>query len=71
MRKKISLTNLSKKEMRETKAGAVELPEICITPNCSCACCYANSGGSSTSVNCSANHLTGLHSDCDPTQGTD
>lgn len=64
MRKKISMSNLTKKEMKDTKAGAVELPEYCKTPNCGCACCYANSGGSSTEVNCSANDLNGQYSDC-------
>ena len=63
MRKKISLTNLTNNEMKKTLAGA-DLNEICVTPDCYCACCYANNGGSSTSDNCSANHLGGLRSDC-------
>jgi len=62
MRKKINLLNLSKKEMKKT-TGGVEIPEVCVTPNCGCLCNYANCGGSSTSANCSANHVNGQYSD--------
>ncbi len=58
MRKKINLSSLTNLEMKNTKAG-YEIPEVCITPSCGCLCCYEGSGGSSSSVNCSANHLGG------------
>ncbi len=62
MRKKINLNNLTSSEMKNTKAG-YEIPEVCITPNCGCLCNYAECGGSSTSVNCSANHASGAMSE--------
>ncbi len=70
MREKINISQLTSKEMKETLAG-VDLKEICVTPNCFCACCYADTGGSTLEANCSANHINGWHSDCAPSGGGD
>ena len=57
---KLKLNKISKKEMVEIKGG-YDISGVCVTPSCSCCCFYANSGGSSTNTNCSANSASGLH----------
>lgn len=57
----IKLNNLAKnslanREMRDLKGGK----------SCQCSCCYAGSGGSSTTDNGNANATNGYHSTCDP-----
>ena len=57
---KIAKNRLTEKEMENTKGGAV------VKKLCGCACAYANSGGSSTDANRSANAAKGLTSDGTP-----
>lgn len=58
---KLKLNKISKNEMVQLKGG-YDIPGVCVTPTCSCACLYIDSGGSSTDDNCIANSASGLHS---------
>ncbi len=58
---KLKLNEISKSKKNQLKGG-YDLSEVCVTPQCGCACAYAQSRGSSTSDNCSANHASGLYS---------
>jgi natural product precursor len=51
----LSAENLSEKQMKEIRGGDE-------TASCSCACHWADQGGSSTMENCSANKALGYFS---------
>ena len=66
LKKKINLVQLSKKEIKSVKAG-MPIPSgyviECDSEHCcGCGCYYAQSGGSSTSANKSANYDNDLYS---------
>ncbi|MCB2196382.1 MAG: hypothetical protein KQH79_11025 [Bacteroidetes bacterium] len=62
--KKINLKTLEQKQLKKIKAGFQDAQRMAVGSKgiCICACAYADSGGSSTSDNNSANAAEGLHS---------
>jgi len=65
--KNLKLSKLNHDVLNADSMRSVRGGEECGSENCCCACAYANSGGSSTSDNCSANDKDGLvsvHPDC-------
>lgn len=61
--KKLKLNALEAKEMENVKGGYKTDNPDCDGAWCGCGCYYANSGGSSTDGNYSANNSSGLFSD--------
>lgn len=58
----IKLTKINDSVLTEQEMSNIRGGKTMATTNCSCACRYANSGGSSTSANGNANNAGGLSS---------